>query len=532
VIPGGVYHMGSGQVKFPSGVPCEVEGEGGPIGYGVWDFGTLLQWDKDVPGAPHETYAITIGKGGARQRLRKMTLNAPQARNGQPGGLKCALGGVHAVSGSTLEELYLRNFSTGVGWGGAGSSYDHSSSFRVISDGCGYGYNLLPGSDGAGDFHHERLWLGSTLAAVATAQSASSGLVGSNWISTSFAESPFGIYRYADGSTVEADFIDSTGFYGCSFEGNSHAVAYDELWQDGKHGGNIANSLFTWGAGYDSPGKYANTFWSKHFSVTGTSGSRITVREGSGFVFRPGMTVTGSGFADGTTIAAVEGTWPWSSATLTLSHKATAGAKSCTIAQPQIAALVARAIVNNDFLNVWPQTNGHPAFAAIGISNNRYTDGTGALDTAVTTPLIHATNSAGNNMWGRADSGVAVGSSVTSDNVALGDLVMKRTGYAGSVARCDGSRKPLGAAIRAANGVGGFASCDYVVRACADDGQGAIVHNRSATAIAPESLLKVDPTQPGGVTTATDLADGPAIGVNGSSTIAAGATGIAGELWL
>jgi hypothetical protein len=532
VIPGGLYHMGNGQVSFPTGIPCEVEGEGGPIGYGIMDFGTVLQWDSDVPGPPHQTYAITIGKGGARQRLRKMTLNGPSIRAGQAGGLMCALGGVHAVSGSTLEELYLRNFSSGVGWGGAGLSYDHSSSFRVIADACGYGYHLLPGSGGGGDFHHERLWLSCTLAAVATAQSASSGLGGSNWISSSFAGCPFGIYRYADGSKLEADFIDATGFYGCSFEGNAHAVAYDELWQDGKYGGNIANSLFTWGAGYNSPGNYSNTLWSKRFSVTQASGKQITVRDGSGFVFRPGMAVTGHGFAAGTTVTAVTGTWPWASATLTLSHAPAGGASSCTVAQPQIAALVARTILNNDFLNVWPQTNGHPALAAIGITNNRYTDGSGALDTAVKTPLIHATQSAANNVWGRGDSGLALGSAATTDKVACGDLVMKRAGYGGGVVRCDGSRKPLGAAIRAADGHAGVAACDYVIRACVDDSHGAIVRNRSGSAITPGALLKVDAAHPGGVMTASSLADGPAIGVNGPGSIAAGATGIAGELWL
>jgi hypothetical protein len=532
VIPGGIYHMGKGQVSFPPGVPCEVEGEGGPIGYGVWDFGTLLQWDSDVSGGPHEKYAITMGQGGTRQRLRKLTLNAPGRYGNQPGGLNCALGGIKAAAGSTLEELYLRNFSSGVGWGGSGLSYDHSSSFRVISDGCGYGYNLLPASNGAGDFHHERLWLSCTLAAVATAQSASSGLGGSNWISTSFAGCPFGIYRYADGSSVEADFIDATGFYGCSFEGNSHAVAYDELWQDGKHGGNIANSLFTWGAGYNSPGRNPATLWSKHFSVSGTIGKQMTVADGSGFVFRPGMIVAGSGIAPGTTITAVAGQWPWASAKLTLSAAPTGSPPSCTIAQPLIAALVARVIQNNDFLNVWPQTHGYPAFAAIGVSNNRYTDGGGALTTALSTPLIKATNSAGNNVWGRVDSGLALGSSVTPDDVRPGDLLMKRTGYAGQVVRCDGSRKPVGTAIRAANGSAGPASCDYVIRACADDNHGGFVRNRSGSPIAPDALLKVDLAHPGGVTAASSLADGPAIGVNGSSPIAAGAAGIADELWL
>lgn len=533
VIPGGIYHMGSGQVRFPRGKPIEVEGEGGPIGYGVSDFGTLLQWDRDVPGPPHQTYAITLGTGGTRQRLRKVTLNGPGTYRGQAGGLRSAMGGIRALSGVTLEELYLRNFSSGVGWGGSGVSYDHGSSSRVIADGCGYGYHLLPGSSGAGDFHHERLWLSCTLAAVATAQSAANGLGGSNWISTSFAGCPYGIYRYADGSGLEANFIDATGFYGCSFEGNSHAVAYDELWQDGLHGGNIANSMFTWGAGYDSPGNYKNALWSREFAVTNVSGSQITVRDGSGFVFRPGMTVNGTGFPAGTMVTAVAGTWPWSSATLALSRRPAGAPASCTIAQPQIAAMVARVIQNNDFFNVWPQTNGYPAFAAIGISNNRYTDGQGALAAALKHPLIRATNNAGNNVWGRADSGMALGSSVTSDHVEAGDLVMKRAGYAGAVVRCDGSRRPLGAAVRAAEGSSERpVACDFVIRSCSDDSHGAIVRNRSSSAIAAGALLKVDLDNPGGAVTASDLADGPAIGVNGPMAIAAGATGIAGELWL
>ncbi len=98
--------------------------------------------------------------------------------------------------------------------------------------------------------------------------------------------------------------------------------------------------------------------------------------------------------------------------------------------------------------------------------------------------------------------------------------------------RCDGSRKPLGAAIRAADGRAALATCDYVIRACSDTSHGAFVHNRSSSSIDAEALLKVDVDNPGGVIAARDLADGPAIGVNGSSAIPAGATGIAGELWL
>jgi len=241
------------------------------------------------------------------------------------------------------------------------------------------------------------------------------------------------------------------------------------------------------------------------------------------------MTVTGSGFAAGTTIASVAGEWPWSAATLTLSTSPSGSPSSCTISQPFLATLVAQRVSNNEFFGNWDLST-YPMICAGGAALNRHHDGYGAYKAATSYALLaRCDGGATGNTFGLLESGLCVGSSYSYDDFEQGDLVMKRAGYNG-VVRCDGSRKPLGAAIRA---ISSSAGCvDYLIRGTTEELEAPIVvNNRSADSIPAGSLLKVDTANPGGIVAAANLADGPAIGLNGDSAIPGGSAGHARELW-
>jgi hypothetical protein len=530
IVPSGTYHMGSKPLAYPA-PPCQVEGET-PIGFVGWNpsGGTQLVWDTDVSGPHSTTFGITLGMHGTPQALRQIHLSGPQRfYDPNPSGmLPCALGGINCGQGSRLDSVSLNLFSAGVGFGGPGHSFDHSCGDYVQVTNSGFGFNLLPGSNGAGDFHWTRLHLNGWCAAVAIAQSASSGLNGATFLGCGI-YGPISFYRYGDGSGAQGDFIDVTGLISVSTENAGHAVAYDELWQSGTEGAPIINSVFTWGAGYEAPNT-GFSVWQKGFSVTGVSGNQLTVSDGNGFLFRPGMTVTGSGFATGTVVTSVAGAWPWSSATLTLNNAPTGSPSSCTIGQPFLATLVAHIVGNNEFFGSFDPTS-YPMICAGGADNNHHHDGYGAYQAAQSHPLIAGcAGGCWGNVYGSVESGLCLGTVYASVDIEHGDLIMNRAGYSGWAALCDGSRKPLGAAIRAASANSG--GVDYVIRANSDQHGAIVVNNRGSATIPARSLLKVDAANPGGVTVATNLADGPAIGISGTSDIAGGSSGNAGELWI
>jgi hypothetical protein len=527
VIPPGLYHMGSTQLTYPN-APCIIEGSA-PVSYALTDqTGTVLVWDHDVSGPPHAKYGLTIG--GGMHVLRNVILSGPAAGYpGEYGGLRCALGGINASSGVSLENIAVNQWSTGVGWGGNGNPYDHCIADRVLASNVGYGFHFLPNSTGAGDCHFRHCRLDTDLAGVAVAQSAS-GIGGTSWIGCGLL-GPFGFYRYGDGSINQGDFIDATALIATSTETASHAAIYDELWQDGTVGGFIQHSLFTFGLAFNAPNPSGATVWAKQFNVTAGSGNQIAVRDGSGFVFRPGMTVTGSGFAADTVIAAVAGTWPWTSATLTINNPPSGSPSTARISQPFIAGMVAFTILNNDFLNVVPPTS-YPVLGGSYVALNRVTDAGGAYGEAGQHPLVVCPggNCVGNT-YGRLDAGQCFGTCGRDDDINAGDVLMMKNGSGGHAIRCDGTRKPFGVSLRTVSGPPG--ALDYAVRANSDVGNQDIpVNNYGSATIAANALVKVDTVNPGGVTTASSLADGPAIGVNGPNPLAPGTSGTLGELWL
>jgi hypothetical protein len=288
------------------------------------------------------------------------------------------------------------------------------------------------------------------------------------------------------------------------------------------------NSFFApLGAGYNTPGNNGSV-WSKSLSVSGSSGTQITVTDGSGFVFRPGMTVTGTGVPANTIVTSVAGSWPWASATLTLNNRV-GNPTSVVISQPNIATIVAYTIENNDFYGVWePPTVAYPMLAATTIYNNRHTDGRGAYIVALNNSLTKGSFVAGNS-WGRRDALVSLGSAFAAGSMAQGDVVMKRAGYNGHVVLCDGSRRPIGTVVRTVNGA---QTVDYVIAGCSDEGITPYGHNRGDSSIAANALVFVDAAHPGGIT-ATPPTSGWAqpIGLNGGSAIAPGAIAPLRELW-
>jgi hypothetical protein len=136
------------------------------------------------------------------------------------------------------------------------------------------------------------------------------------------------------------------------------------------------------------------------------------------------------------------------------------------------------------------------------------------------------------NAWGHLDSGTCLGTCSRIDDISYGDVLMLKNGYAACAVRCDGTRKPFGISLRTVSGPLG--PIDYVVRATGDaTGSPVIpVNDYGSETIAANALVKVDTANPGGVTTASSLADGPAIGVNGPTAISPGASGTLQELWL
>jgi hypothetical protein len=536
VVPPGIYHMGNGTVSFPTNKTIVLEGDAGGAGWypGRPKGGTILQWDTDTTGALWSSWGITIPGSTYGQTLRSMTLFGPSAQSfsSHPGCIPNRLGGVNAGSSIALEDLDIVGFSAAVGWGGSGLSFDHSRANNVQIDHCGFGYALLPGANGAGDFHHTHLRIQAQCAAMLVAQSASSGLGGAT-IAMCGLYGPFGIYRYADGSGLQGDLVDSTVFAPCSFEGNAHGAIYDELWQDGTQGSGIANSTFLWWIPEPIP---SNSPWANTFSVSSSSGTSMAVTDGSGFLFRPGMTVSGSGVPAGTVIVSVSGQWPWSTATLTLSQSVNSPG-TVTISQPTLATLTALSVSNNQIHGSWLGSGyndtSYPMFCTMyGSSHNKIYSGASVYQKIQSVPMCVGQNAYG-NIYGDAASCLLMSSAYTTDpSLLVGDLVMSRQGYVGWVVRADGSRNPLGVAMQSYPAGGGC--IDYQIKASYTIGGGdtATVRNRSSTTIAANALLKLDVANPGGVTTAADLADGPALGVNGSSAIAPGSTGTADELWV
>lgn len=536
-IPSGVYHMGNGTVTYPAGVTCGVTGELPPPGYGLGIYGlggTELIWDSDVAGPPHTTYGITLGGSSQPHTLERMTLQGPQPYGSQNGGLMCALGGVNARRSAQLQDLNIVIFSTGVGWGGPGAGFDHCSPQNLRVGYVGYPFNFLPGSNSAGDFNARSCNLSGNLAAIGVAQSASSGLAGTSWVGCGL-YGPIGIHRYSDGSSAQGDFVDSAQFVGTSFESNGVAAIYDELWQNFGQGANIENSFFSSGVAYQAPST-SQTQWSKTFSVAASAGTSLTLTDGSGWVFRPGMTVTGSGVPAGTVVTAVAGSWPWATVVLTVNNSVT-GPTSVVVSMPLLAAWVALFIQNNEVVgNAISGATGYPLFMCQGLIRNRVRDAGAMLTVAQAGPIAAGSVTNGGfpaygNVWGAAgDVGCPVmGSAQPASTLLAGDVLMTRSGYQGQAMRCDGSRRPIGVAIRASN-ASTNGDVDYLIRASATTT--IPVQNKAATAIAAGALVKVDTANPGGVTTAASPNDGWVIGVNGTAAIAATSAGTLAELWI
>lgn len=543
-IPSGIYHMGNGTVTYPSGVTCGVEGEMPPASYGTGTAGiggTVLVWDSDVGGLADTTWGITLGgSSGFQQSLRQMTLEGPGTFFvSHPGIRPATLGGINAFENNVLEDLNIENFSSGIGWGGPSQSYDHSNPRNLRIATCGYGWNFLAGNAGGGDFNAHGCNLNGSLAGIGVAQGCSTGLNGMSLIGCGL-YGPIGIHRYGDTSGLQGNLVDATQFIDTSFENNGVAAIYDEQWQSGVLGSFIQFSTFSNGFGWRAPNA-AFAQWSATFSVSTSSGTSLTLTDGTGFVFRPGMTVVGTGVPANTVINSVAGNWPWSTVVLTLNNSVTSPT-SVVVGQPLLATWVAYHITDNDISGpaLGESVPGFPLVACSFFGRNRVKDGTGMLSRAQNGPLIigspalASTFAWGNSIGDTGDNGCLVlGSGIPSTGaLAAGDVLMTRSNANGQLTKCDATRRPIGVAIRA-NNASNNGNVDYLVRASFDNAGTTIpIINKGASNIAAGALVKVDAANPGGVTTASSPNDGWVIGVNGASIINAGTSGNLGELWL
>ena len=501
--------------------------------------GTTLKWDTDVSGPAHTAYGLTMGSnhpnnvGGSV--LESIRLQGPDRFTANPGHCPSAMGGVNVLANSFLRDVGVQNFGTAIGMGGKGQSYDHCEMEHIVATSVGYGMHFLPNSVGGGDLHFSHLYLSATLAAVGQA-SGSQGGGGSSWVGGGF-YGPMAFHRYNDGlGGTGAAFLLSMDIIAFSGETNAHATAYDELWHDPVRGGKISDCTFSWGAAYAAADP-AYPGWSGDFSVAGSSGTSLTLKDGQGFVFRPGMTVAGTGIPANTTVVGVTGSWPWSTVTLTL-NKSVSGPQSVHVSQPYLGGLVAGSISNNHLSSKLKAilTTRTPVFASPVVLNNTIQDGSTSLSLARLAAL--SANPSGGlgtcygNVYGSYGdpASLVLGSAPAHTPVAVGDLLMPAPGF--GVQPCDGSRKPYGVAIRADSGTGAQGNIDYYVRASAVSHSSPTVHNRSSNTIAANALLKVDTAHPGGVTTASGPNDGWVIGINGTSAIPPNSTGAAAEIWL
>lgn len=481
--------------------------------------------------------------------IKGFMLQGIYAYNPGPGGFPCGVAGLGVATGSHVEDYSCAAFSSGLVYGGlvSGNStqygYDHSSLHNLNLSGVGFGILLASHAGGAGDQTWERVEINANIASVAIGQSASSGFVGST-IKRSGWYSPIGVYCYEDVATEGSAQFSTNTLIGVSGEDIATAWFYDE------YGAVFADNDITQGGFYKTPnnGLYGYN-WAKTFNVVSVSGNQITLTDGSGWLFRPGMQVTGTNIPANTLVTAVAGSWPWSTVTLTLSNAPTGTPSTVTVAIPLMGAFASHysIIRGNRFGgSIMNGATGYPFIVAGSSYNNRIDDFYGAVGLASQSPLLGA----GEPQY--AEGGAVSGYGLTAGiprigqllsgclqenaQCEVGDLLMSAgIGYGNcpSWAQCDGTRRPIGAALQAVSanarsGVDVLASGVY-------QSQGVLsptVNNKTSSSIAAGSLVYVDSAHPGGVT-ATQPSSGwtQPVGVVSTSAIAAGSSGVLDELW-
>lgn len=540
-IPSGIYGMGNASgIKFPESAVVDIWGDAGG-GY-PFQGGTVLQWTGDVAAPPDTQFGIQLGQSPYLHRITDINGIGPRTFSGGAGGRRpAALGFLNILSSAVVRSCGDQGgFSSTYGLGGPGKYADHITIEGKLVSGSGYAINWLPGSISGGDFRlRGQFVFDNSLASIGIAGSAG-GFGGSSCIGGGF-YGPVGILGYDDGSANGSNFVDTVSFTDVNFETNAHAAILDLTYSRFIRSCDFNSTPYN----VPSAGLAAAKTWSQSCPVTAASGSTLTVTDSmGGFVFHKNMTVTGTGIPAGTVITAVAGSWPSTSYMLTLSQAPSSSAvgQNATISMPTVATFVAQAVMNNEWRGELTGRPGFPFIAGYYVGANRVRDGGKALakvlqgDRLMTvTPdrVEYAIDPAAPvDRWGEGGPHgclILTGQGSYSFLVSQYDVVEMAPGNdltKRGVRPATGGMPVVGIAMQTSIR---FSPGPLDIVARATSGQGVPVKNKSG-AMTPAGLVKVDAANPGGITAASAMSDGPAIGYT-NADIAAGATGTLAAFW-
>lgn len=535
------YFMGTTQVTAPSG-PCNIIGAGGRQGTGIYSADVVLQWNDGVS-TPFSQACLAgwDSTAGYSQSLSGLTIQVNQTYSTRYGVLPSGRAGINIHGTVRLADINVMGASAALTIGGSGAAGDHNDLNNICSPFCGFGIVALAGTTTGGDFHGQNLKMECNCAGFGHQGGCLQDIYGGGFIRGSGAYGAIGFLRFWDGTAAPGNTAWVAGLDAVSLniESPGSAAMHDTYLLSGANAGIVQDVDFGRGAFQAQTGTYA---WTGTFAITNIAGNTITVQDPyGGFFFMPTMTCSGgSGGWTGQYVTAVSNTWPGAignTTILTLNAAPPGGATSVVLSMPNECNAYAGSLVRCTFPGAVQSVSGKPMLYAINFVSQ--CQGDDALDAltiaqgagiigmptqfgaAATTPFVT------DNYWGVQGSGTnKVGVWVNNGGaISQYDIVeiIYNAGFGVNCVRtATGQGKALGATLTA------YAANNNPVNFFT--GRNTTVHNKGAGAIAASTLIKVDTANPGGVTTAASLADGPAIGLSTTAGIGATSTGPA-NLW-